>query len=57
MKEHRIQENFESLKLDLDAEDMGALKAITIRHRYLKHAWALKADQEVEDLWDGELKG
>jgi len=55
VKENRIKENFESLKIELDTDDMVAINSITIRHRTCTQVWALTADQEEEDLWDGEM--
>lgn len=50
----RIQENFDSLKVELTADDMQLLDSITTRHRYLDLR-SYKIDMET--MWDGELHG
>lgn len=54
VNESRIVENLKSLDVKLDTDDMVALNAITTRFRFCKQLWARKADEEEEDLWDGE---
>ena len=53
----RIKENFESLKVDLDALDMKVLNSINKRFRFIDHRWGCRVDQEVEELWDDEFLG
>jgi len=57
VKEERIKENFESLIVNLDTDDMVSLNSIKTRHRYCKQNWAMKAGEVLEDLWDGEING
>lgn len=55
VNESRITENFGCLKVELDTDDMVALNAIETRHRFCSQVWARTSDQEIEDLWDGEM--
>ena len=57
VREVRIQENLDCLKVSLDAEDMREINEIETRHRYIKQYWATTPGQVVEDLWDGEILG
>lgn len=54
--ESRIIENLKSLQVKLDTDDMIALNAISTQFRFNKLLFARKADEEVEDLWDGEVQ-
>jgi len=57
VNESRIKENIGSLEVKLDTDDMVALNAIKTRHRFCPQLWGRKADEEEEDLWDGEFSG
>jgi len=56
VNENRIRENFEVLGkcASLDTDDMVALNAVTVRHRFCSQFWARLAHEECADLWDGE---
>ncbi|XP_047141833.1 aldo-keto reductase family 1 member B1 isoform X1 [Hydra vulgaris] len=55
VREERIKENLDTLKVNLSPEDLQEINGITIRHRYLDQNWALTPGQKVEELWDGEM--
>lgn len=55
VNEERIKQNLltpEQVKLD--AEDMAAIGAITLRYRYLRQEWFMKPEEVPADHWDGE---
>ncbi|XP_057295507.1 aldo-keto reductase family 1 member B1-like isoform X2 [Hydractinia symbiolongicarpus] len=58
ISKERIKENFESLQINLDDEDMVKIGLITTRFRYNKQSWILKEGQTADkDFWDGEMLG
>lgn len=58
ISEDRIKENFKSLQVNLDDEDVAKIDAITTRFRYNKQSWILKEGQTPDkDFWDGEMLG
>lgn len=53
----RIEENFGSLKIQLDDDDMEALNDIETRFRFCKQPWAKAPSQTYDEIWDNELLG
>ena len=53
----RIIENFESVNVSLDDEDMKEINGIKTRFRHIPQHWACYPNQTMEELWDGEYLG